>query len=215
MVKTRDALKNSVKDFELIVVDDGSTDNTPEILTSLKKEFPELRVIRHEMNLGVGIAMKHGFEAAENDFAFLNSADLPFNPNDLKKMIPFLGEADFVVASRQNRSANTFFRKITSMGNYFLIKLFFGTRVSDFQHAQLYKRRVLNAVKIESRSSFVAPELMIKALHNGFKFKEIKLPFHPRKKGKAKCGSVKTILQTFSDIVRFFVKWNLLNKWKE
>jgi hypothetical protein len=115
---------------------------------------------------------------------------------------------DFIAVCRKDRSANTFYRKITSVVNFLLIKLLFGTEIGDFQFVQVYRRKILYNINIKARGTFVPPELMIRALGAGFGMKQYRTHFYARSKGKAKCGHPKVIIRTILDML---VLWFELN----
>jgi hypothetical protein len=151
-----------------------------------------------------------GLKAAQYDLLVTNFADLPFDINQLDKIESILDEnSDFVVVVRKNRSANTFYRKTTSLVNYWLIRVLFGINVSDFQFVQVYKKHVIASISIESQGTFAVPEIIIKAIQKGFSFKEYRADFYPRLRGRAKCGKATVILQTIYEMFRFWFKWKI------
>ena len=163
-----------------------------------------IKVIHNIRNLGSGRSLFIGLKAARFDLLVTNFADLPFDINELGQVESLLSESvDFVVVVRKDRSANTFYRKVTSLVNYWLIRSLFGVKVSDFQFVQVFRKHVIAAIEVESSGTFVVPEMIIKAIRKGFMFREFRTNFHPRQSGKAKCGKPKVILQTIGEMLRF------------
>ena len=202
----KDCLGQRPADYEIIVVDDGSTDRTGEIADACAKEDQHIKVIHNIRNQGSGRSLFTGLKAAQFDLLVTNFADLPFDMTELGKVESLLTEdVDFVIVVRKDRSANTFYRKATSLVNYWLIRLLFGVLASDFQFVQVFKKHVIAAIEVESLGTFAAPEMIIKAIQKGFVFKEFRTDFHPRRSGKAKCGSPKVILQTVFEMLMFLV----------
>ncbi len=199
-------------EYELIVVNDGSTDNTQNILKELAATHPKkLKVITNRKNLGSGRSLINGFKCARFDLVATNFADRPFNLKELKNILPlFLEGADFVVVYRRDRSANSLYRKITSLVNYYLIRFLFKVKVSDFQFVQVYRKEILDNMTIAANHTFVPPEIIIKALHKGYKMREYKSIFYRREKGRAKCAHPKVILNTLCDTFKFWVKLKIL-----
>lgn len=195
-------------EYELIIVDDGSTDETENILNEYSRKYQNhLKVIRNKRNMGSGRSLTEGFKYARYPVVMTNFADRPFDLKELNKILPlFLDEVDFIVVCRTNRSANNFYRKITSLVNYSFIRFLFKESVGDFQFIQIYRKNILDDLKIESRRTFVAPEIILRALRKGYRMKEYTTTFYPRNKGKAKCGHPKVILRTLYDMCKFWLK---------
>ncbi len=205
-------LRNITKNYEIIVVDDGSDDKTGKIIDECANTCFHVKPIHNIRNEGSGKSLFIGFKNARGEFLVSNFADMPFDIRELQNILHLFKEsgADFVVVSRKDRKANSIYRKITSLANYWLIRLFFNVRVNDFQFVQVYKKKVLDAVKVQSKGTFVPPEIIIKALSMGFKMEEYLTDFHPRILGSSKCGNFTVIGQTIYEIVRFWFIWVIL-----
>ncbi len=106
VLETRAFFESLAAPFEIIVVDDGSADRTAETVQNLSKEIPELRLIRHEKNLGKGAAVKTGVAAASGEWILFLDADLSTHPSAFKKFLPHLAEADIVIGSRRSSGGN-------------------------------------------------------------------------------------------------------------
>lgn len=201
-----------VERYQIIIVNDGSTDKTGQIADKLVKTSEHIEVIHNPKNLGSGRSLLIGFKKARYDLVLTNFVDRPFDLKELGDIFPLFddGRVDFVVVTRQDRSANSFYRKITSLVNYWLIKVLFNVKVGDFQFVQIYKKVILNDINIDATRTFVPPELIIKALIRGYRMKEFRTKFYPRTKGKSKCGRPRVILKTLHDLLRFWLKWKIL-----
>lgn len=137
-----------------------------------------------------------------------NFADRPFALPELKNIMPMFSKgADFVVVSRFDRSANSLYRKLTSLVNYYLIKMLFRVNVGDFQFVQVYKKSILENLLIKAKRTFVPPEIIIKALRRGYRMQEYKSRFYARSKGGSKCGHPKVIFAALKDM--FYCWWEL------
>lgn len=200
-------LSSICKEYEIIIVDDGSTDRTGEIANQMAECHKSVKAIHHSTNKGAGTALLTGFRAARNELVLTNFADRPFDLRDLKDILPLFKETDFVVVTRSDRSANPPFRRLTSMINYLLIRLLFNVRVKDFQFVQIYKRSILNNIKIKSIGSFVPPEIIIKALNKEYRMKEFETTFHRRSGGVAKYGHPRRLLNSIREIFSFWWAW--------
>jgi len=208
------SLSNICQDYEIIIVDDGSSDDTSRILNRLRSKNDHIKVFTNNTNKGSGASLWLGFQGATKEFVVSNFADRPFSVANLTKMLASIdfNTVDFVVFVREDRSANTLYRKITSYTNYWLIRLLFQVNISDFQFVQVYKRRILEGITIHSQETFVPPELMIKLINRGYKYQEITCSFEKRPGGQSKCGHPKKVLKSVFEIVKFWFNWNILRK---
>lgn len=203
-------LSSLIKDFEVIIINDGSNDDTGNIITRLSLSDDRIKVVNNSRNIGSGASLWQGFMQATKDLVISNFADRPFNLTDLKQILPLfeIYDIDFIVVARKDRSAATFFRKLTSYTNFFLIRTLFKLSINDFQFVQIYKRPILKKIRVTSRGTFVPPELMIRLTSQGYIYKEVKSHFYKRPKGKSKCGNPKIILQTLKEMFIFWFFYN-------
>lgn len=209
-----DFLSSITSDYEIVIVNDDSSDQTGQIVDRYAQLNPNVKPIHNKNNLGSGRSLFIGLKRAQYDFILTNFADLPFDIKELSGILTLLDKAeiDFVVITRRDRKANSIYRKITSLVNYWLIRTLFNLKTKDFQFVQVYKKKVIDAINISSKGTFVPPEIIIKALHEGFKMKEYNTVFHPRVGGNAKYGNPRLILQTIYEIAVFWYRWIILGQ---
>jgi dolichol-phosphate mannosyltransferase len=201
------ALRPQFDRFEILLIDDCSTDSTGALFDTLAVEHREIRVIHNPRNMGAGESIRTGFREAKYELVIHNAMDYPFDMRDLAKMTPLLAEADIVVASRKQRAGYSAYRKLTSIVNRALLRLLFHLKLRDYNFTQLYRRVVLDAVKVNARSTaFLTPETLIRAHDMGFRIKEIPIDYHPRMAGVATSGSVRVILSSMRDMFQFWLK---------
>lgn len=208
--KSAEDLRKVTPDFEIVVVDDGSTDRTWEKLQALKKRYPQLKPVRHEKNQDVGKATQTAVQNATKEVLFWNTVDMFFDTQDLPKILPYLKDYDVIQGVRTSLKANAFFRKLTSLVNYLLIRILFGVPMSEFQNVKFFRRDFGHSLQFESSSVFTNAELAIKAYYRGLRIKEVPMNFQSRTAGKQKGARPKTLWKTFRDIARFWLKWRLL-----
>ncbi len=157
---------------ELIVVDDGSTDGTRELLKN--SSFDErVRVIFHPVNMGKGAALRTGFKEAKGDIVAIQDADLEYDPNEFIEMIRPIeeGVADVVYGSRLSggkpQRVYMFWHKIGNNALTFLTNFLFNSTLSDMETCyKMFKRRVISNIEIKSNGFSVEPELTAKILKN-------------------------------------------------
>ena len=199
------ALRPRFDRFEIIVVDDCSTDDTGKIADEMAEQYPELTVVHQPKNMGAGEAGWRGLRMARYEYVTHNAIDYPFDLADLDKMMPLMDSADIVVAVRTERAGYSEYRKLTSAVNLALLHLLFPLRLRDYNFTQLYRKSVLDAVKTEARSTaFVTPETIIRAYDMGYRVKEVEITYYPRLTGVATSGKPKVIIRTIQDMLRFW-----------
>jgi len=190
-------------DYEIIIIDDGSTDASNRIAVAIAEKNPRVRLVVHEKNYGVGKAISTGIQAAGKDWVFVNPIDLPFDILEIKNFTDRFNQYDLIVVSRVDRSANPFFRKMTSLVNYWLIKLLFNAPFTDFQHVQFYRRSLIKDLKINSTDSFGPPELILRLYAQGVRYTEVKAPFLPRLGGKSKYYIIGRYFKAIKEMLAF------------
>lgn len=193
--------------FEIIIVDDKSTDNTGRIADELSEQHPEVTVIHNERNLRQGASLVRGFEQARLSWVTHNAMDYPFDLNDLVHVLPLMERADVVVGTRRHRPDSSLYRRLLSAVNLLLLRNCFGLRLRDYNFVQVYKRKVLENLALEETSTgFLAPSMLFQAHRLGYRLEEIVLDYQPRERGKAKSGHPRVLLETLRDMLRYWLK---------
>ena len=192
-----------IEDYEVIVVDDASTDATGRLADELAAEDPHVRVVHHAVNRKLGGSIKSGFEAAKGDLVLYTDADLPFEMIELVKAIRVMRnyEADIVSAYRLDRTGEGPRRAVYSFVYNSLVQLVFGTRVRDINFAfKLVRRHVLEAARPVSEGSFIDAELVIRAQRLGFHIVQIGVDYFPRTRGISTLSSPAVIRRMLSEM---------------
>lgn len=202
-----EALSEQFSDFEILIVNDASTDSTAEIAESWAQRDARIRVIHNEKNMRQGATLIRGFAAARGDLITHNGIDYPFDLRELRKVMPLFATADVVVATRPKRSGYSLYRKILSVGNIALLHLLFDLKLKDYNFIQVYRRQIFDTIQINARSTgFVTPELLFRAHRAGFKIVEVEIDYLPREAGVARSGDIRVILHTLKDMLRYFLE---------
>jgi glycosyltransferase involved in cell wall biosynthesis len=181
-----------IADYELVIVDDCSTDRTPELADALAAADPHVRVVHHPVNRGLGGSIKTGLDAVRGDVVLYTDADLPFEMLELGRALRVLRhyEADMVSAYRLDRTGEGPRRAVYSFAYNWLVQLVFGTRVRDINFAfKLVRRQVLEAARPVSEGSFIDAELVIRAQRLGFSIIQIGVDYFPRTRGVSTLSS--------------------------
>lgn len=197
-----EVLARLAPDYEILVIDDGSTDNTAAIAAHLAGTSDKIRVIRHERNVGYGAALKSGLQASRGDFVFFMDADLQFDVSELTLLLPWIGDFDLVIGYRRRRRDH-WGRRLNAWGWKVLIRLLFGLRVKDIDCAfKLLRRRVIDSVSLDSLGAFVNTEILLRARKLGYTLKEVPVTHYPRKRGKATGARPRVIYKAFLELTR-------------
>ena len=162
----RMVLDGVIGDYELIIVDDASTDRTPELAEKLAAADPRVRVVHHERNRKLGGAIQTGLATATGDLVLYSDADLPFDMAELPRAIRLMREyeADVLSAYRFDRTGEGYLRAIYTFWYNVLIRTMFGVKARDINFAfKLCRRRVVDALNLRSEGSFIDAELIIRA----------------------------------------------------
>jgi glycosyltransferase involved in cell wall biosynthesis len=199
-------LSELCSDYEVLIVNDASTDHTGEIADNLAKSNPKIRVVHHPENRQLGGAMRTGFAEAKKEFVFYVDADNPVDLKDLGRALNLMdgadstGKADVVVGYRLNRD-ETLKRAIYSKVYNLLIRGLFGLKVRDVNFSfKLFRRRVLETITLKTASSFLDAELLIASRRAGFTIKEMGVKYYPRVVGKSTMAKPSVIWKVVCDM---------------
>jgi len=206
ITKAIPVLKKNVSQFEVIIIDDGSRDNTGEIADKLSRQYPFIKVVHHNPNKGYGAAIKSGMYGAKYPWIIFTDADGQFDFSELTLFWEKQQQtkADLVIGYYLKRQVSKTVI-LTSEIWEFLIFLMFGLKVRDIDCGfKLFRKKVVDTIpKLESeRGPFITSEYLIKAKAKGFKIAEVGVHHYPRTAGKATGRSFKVILSGFKDLFR-------------
>jgi len=207
---SNDHLSRVTDDFEIILVDDGSTDRTWEIMQDISAKFDRLKIVRHDRNMQPGRCMHTCRKYTTKDIVFWNTVDMFFDTSGLYDFVKYLDEYDVVQGVREGRDSNTyrsFYRKMNSVINFHLIRFLFRVPAHDFQNVTFLRWDFLKNIKFDSASSFTNPECLIKAYYAGARIKEVRMRHMDRKSGRAKGGRVSTVIAAVLDIWKCWFLW--------
>ena len=187
--------------FEIIIVDDGSRDDTPAIADELAEAHDRVRAVHHPTNLGYGAALRSGFAAAGFDHLAFTDGDRQFKVADLGRLIDRLatGDADAVVGYRIHRAdplLRTVYARLYRLAN----RIFFGLTIRDVDCAcKLFTRASLEGVNVESGGAFFSAELLIKLRARRRRLAEVGVPHYPRTAGSPTGAKPQVVFRAVRD----------------
>lgn len=190
-----------IEDWEVILVDDASTDATGEIADEIASRDPRVRVSHHSRNRKLGGSIRTGFDCARHELLLYSDADLPFDLAEAAKACRLLRiyRADIVSAYRHDRTSEGALRALYSYGYNWLVRGVFGLRVRDVNFAfKLCRRRIFEHVRLESEGSFIDAELLARASRLGYRVIQFGVDYFPRTRGLSTLSSfgvIRTILR--------------------
>ena len=189
---------NDIADYELIVIDDASTDRTNEIALRLAESDHRIKVVRHPENRKLGGSMKSGYAAATGDVVLYTDADLPFDMHDVHKAMRLMRyyDADIVSAYRFDRTGEGYVRTVYSFFYNLMVRILFGTRKRDINFAfKLCRTRIFDHVTLKSEGSFIDAELVVKAEKFGYSVIQFGVDYFPRTRGVSTLSSPSVIMK--------------------
>lgn len=190
---------------EVIVVDDGSTDQTWPILEGIAEQEARLRVIRHPVNLGYGAALARGIAGSRGEYLFLTDADLQFDLRELSRLEPFTPRFDVIVGYREAR-ADPLHRRLNARIWNAAVHGLLDVGVRDVDCAfKLVRRTVFDRIRVGSSGAFAASEMLVAARRAGFCIHEVPVTHFPRCSGEATGARPGVIARAVIDLGRYVI----------
>jgi glycosyltransferase involved in cell wall biosynthesis len=193
-------------DYEIIVVNDGSSDQTGQIAERIAATDSHVRVVHHSRNQGYGAAVISGIKAASKAYVLLSDGDGQFDPADCALLAAKVGNYD-VVVGRRTRRADPMIRRINGKAWSILMRLLFGLRITDVDCGfKLFRREVLANLELESNGAMITTELMAKLAGRDARITEVAVHHLPRLAGEQSGNSLRVIMHAFKELVGLYGK---------
>jgi len=187
-------------DFEVIIVDDGSTDRTPEIADEISRRDSRIRVVHHQRNGGYGAALQSGFRAAAKELVFYTDGDGQFDIEEMPPLLELMAQYDIVSCYRLNRQ-DPLIRKINGWCWTKLVCLLFGLRLRDIDCAfKLYKREIFDNIEMSSTGALIDTEILARAARKGYRITQKGVHHYPRTAGSQTGANLRVILRAFKEL---------------
>jgi hypothetical protein len=189
-----------VTHYEIVVVDDGSCDETGAIVAQYAGRHPEVRLLRHGQNRGYGAAVSTGLRAARGDLVLFTDSDGQFSFLDLPALLTRIDDNDVVIGYRFRRADN-WVRRFNAWGWNRLVRLFLGVRVRDLDCAfKLFRREVIDRLCLTSRGAALNAEILAQCVHGGVRIEETPVTHYPRTAGAPTGAALRVILRAFREL---------------
>lgn len=197
--------RGEILDYELIIVDDASSDRTPAMADAMAAADPHVVVVHHPVNRKLGGSIKTGFETATGDLVLYSDADLPFDMAEVHRAIRLLRnyEAHIVSAYRLDRTPEGRNRAIYTFFYNILIRRLFGVRLRDINFAfKLCRTSIFENIELQSEGSFIDAELIIRAKKLGYDVIQFGTDYFPRTRGESTLASASVIRTILGEMFR-------------
>lgn len=202
-------LEEITDDYEVIVVENGSTDYTVEVLKSLVEHYPSLRIFTHRQALGYGGALQVGFAKATKDLIFYTDGDAQYDPRELKLLMPALNDSVDIVNGWKIDRGDPFHRVVIGRAYHHLVKLLFGFKLRDVDcDFRLIRREVFDVIDLESDSGTICLELVKKLQDAGYKFAEVPVHHFHRTYGRSQFFNFPRLWRTGIQLLQLW--WKLV-----
>jgi glycosyltransferase involved in cell wall biosynthesis len=186
--------------YEVVIVNDGSSDRTGEIAERLSASLPGVKVIHHPTNRGYGAAVITGIRAASEPYVLLCDGDGQFDPNEVRLLTARIHDHDVVVGRRKQR-ADHFIRRLNGKSWTLLMRLLFRIQISDIDCGfKLFRRELLDGMELHAAGAMVTTELVARLANRGARICEVDVKHLPRLTGEQSGNSPKVILRAFREL---------------
>ena len=202
VITTLLTLRELTDDYEVIVINDGSKDHTPQVLDELARVYPdEVRIVHHVKNRGYGGALRSGFASATKDWIFYTDGDAQYDPRELKNLAALVSdEIDFINGWKIERN-DPWHRIVIGRMYQYTIKLAFGLKLKDVDcDFRLMRRAVFDKVHLEADSGVICVELMKKVQDAGFRLVETPVHHFHRAYGRSQFFNFRRLWRVAIDL---------------
>jgi glycosyltransferase involved in cell wall biosynthesis len=193
-------LEDRGADYEIILVNDGSTDDTAAVCRELSAQYPFFRSIDHPKNMGIGTALQTGYRAAKKKYICAIPGDGQFNIELLREIPPF--EENVFYSFYRKKTNYNYYRSVLTWGNRTFNSLLLGVNLRDVNWIKVYTRDQLALASLKLSSSLIETEICAKLIHLNIKPIELQSDYLARSSGTPKGGSLKTLLQALKETIK-------------
>jgi glycosyltransferase involved in cell wall biosynthesis len=201
------AARRLTPDHEVIVVNDGSRDVTPQLLDELARTYPQVRIVHHEGNRGYGGALRSGFAAASKEYVFYTDGDAQYDPAEMALLWERMGDGVDLVNGYKISRSDPLHRIVIGRVYHHTVKLLFGLRVRDVDcDFRLMRRSIFDRVQLTKASGVICLEMMKKIQDAGFRIAEVPVHHYHRAYGKSQFFNVGRVARTAVDVMKLWLE---------
>ena len=191
-------------DYEIIIVNDGSSDATGRIADEIAKRNRRVKVVHHPTNLGYGAALQSGFKACTKELVFYTDGDGQFDIGEMPPLLELMERYDIVSCYRANRQDNII-RRVNAWCWTKLVCLLFGMKVRDIDCAfKLYKREIFDKIEMVSTGALIDAEILARAVRRGYRIGQRPVHHYPRTAGTQTGANIGVILRAFRELFKLY-----------
>ena len=191
--------------YEVIVVDDGSSDSTAQILSELARVYPRLRIVTHPVNRGYGGALRTGFASASKDVIFYTDGDAQYDPSEIELLWPMMTAGVDLVNGYKISRSDPLHRIVIGRIYHHTVKILFGLRVRDVDcDFRLLRRSIFDRVHLEKNSGVICLEMMKKIQDAGFRIVEVPVHHYHRAHGQSQFFNFRRVIRTGIDVLKLW-----------
>lgn len=209
VVTTLQTLEELSDDYEVLVIENGSTDYTVQVLEELAQQFPHFRFLAHREALGYGGALRKGFEECQKDLIFYTDGDAQYDPREIKLLLPAMTEKVDIVNGYKIGRSDPLHRVIIGRVYHHVVKFLFGFKLRDVDcDFRLIRRDVFGSIDLESDSGTICLELVKKLQDAGFRFAEVPVHHYHRSYGQSQFFNFPRLWRTGVQLIELW--WKLV-----
>ncbi len=193
--------------YEVIVVDDGSRDGTGRLIDRLAKKYNQVIALHHLSNRGYGATLRSGFKTARGELIFFTDGDGQFDIREIPKLVNLIKKGTDIACGYRIKRADVLMRVVNAAIYNTVVRLLFGLNMKDIDCAfKLFKRKVIDDIKLETNGAFINAEFLILAKKKGYIVKQIGVSHYPREKGKQTGNNVMVVFRVMIELIKFWIK---------
>ena len=207
-----EVLPQVVRDFDIIVVNDGGSDGTGAIIDRLAETHSQVLAVHHEVNQGYGGALRSGFAAADGDLIMFMDADRQFDISDITALLPYVGHYDIIAGYRIKRS-DAFYRKVYASIFELTVWTLFGLRLHDVDCAfKIYDGDLLRSLDLTMPGALINTEMLALSRQRGATVVQVGVHHYPRQAGVSSGGSPKVVFRAMGETLRLWARLRRMPK---